>query len=41
MCSFNFCSLFANVPLDETIQICQEIQKLYALPIPLQYLVPF
>ena len=30
MCSFDVCSLFTNVPLDETIQIC--LDKLYALP---------
>ena len=29
MCSFEVCSLFINVPLDETIQICPD--KLYAL----------
>ena len=41
MCSFDACSFFTNVPLDETIQIC--LDKLYALPdkIPLQYLVLF
>ena len=32
MCCFNFCSLFTNVPLDETIEIC--LAKLYALPDP-------
>ena len=30
MCSFGVSSLFTNVPLDETIQIC--LDKLYALP---------
>ena len=30
MCSLDVCSLFSNVPLDETIQIC--LDKLYALP---------
>ena len=30
MCSFDVCSLFTNVPCDETIQIC--LDKLYALP---------
>ena len=30
MCSFDVCSLFTNVPLDETIQIC--LDKLYVLP---------
>ena len=30
MCSFDVCSLFTNVPLDETIQIC--LDTLYALP---------
>ena len=30
MCSFDVCSLFTNVPLDETMQIC--LDKLYALP---------
>ena len=30
MCSFDVCSLFTNVPLDETIQIC--LDMLYALP---------
>ena len=29
MCSFDVSSLFINVPLDETIQIC--LDKLYAL----------
>ena len=32
MCSFDVCSLFSNVPLDETIQIC--LMKLYSLPDP-------
>ena len=32
MCSFDVSSLFTNVPLDETIQICPD--KLYALPDP-------
>ena len=32
MCSFDVSSLFTNVPLDETIQIC--LNKLYALPDP-------
>ena len=32
MCSFDVCSLFTNVPLDETIQIC--LEKLYSLPDP-------
>ena len=32
MCSFDVSSLFTNVPLDETIQIC--LDKLYALPNP-------
>jgi len=32
MCSFDVCSLFTNVPLDETIQIC--LSKLYCLPEP-------
>ena len=32
MCSFDVCSLFTNVSLNETIQICQD--KLYALPDP-------
>ena len=32
MCSFDVSSLFTNVPLDETIQIC--LAKLYALPDP-------
>ena len=32
MCSFDASSLFTNVPLDETIQIC--LDKLYALPDP-------
>lgn len=32
MCSFNVCSLFINVTLDETIQIC--LTKLYSLPDP-------
>ena len=32
MCSFDVSSLFTNVPLDETIQIC--LEKLYALPDP-------
>ena len=32
MCSFDVCSLFINVPLDETIQIC--LNKLYSLPEP-------
>ena len=32
MCSFDVCSLFTNVPLDETIEIC--LAKLYALPDP-------
>ena len=32
MCSFEVSSLFTNVPLDETIQIC--LDKLYALPDP-------
>ena len=30
MCSFDVCSLFTNVPFDETIQI--SLDKLYALP---------
>ena len=30
MCSFDVISLFTNIPLDETIQIC--LDKLYALP---------
>ena len=30
MCSFDVCSLFTNVPLDETIKIF--LDKLYALP---------
>ena len=29
MCSFDVCSLFTNVPLDETIQMC--LGKLYTL----------
>ena len=32
MCSFDVCSLFTNVPLDETIEIC--LSKLYSLPDP-------
>ena len=32
MCSFDVCSFFTNVPLDETIQIF--LDKLYALPDP-------
>ena len=32
MCSFDVCSLFTNVPLDKTIQIC--LEKLYSLPDP-------
>ena len=32
MCSFDVCSLFTNVPLDETIEIC--LTKLYFLPDP-------
>jgi len=32
MCSFDVCSLFTNVPLDETIQIC--LNKLFSLPEP-------
>ena len=32
MCSFDVSSLFTNIPLDETIQIC--LDKLYALPDP-------
>lgn len=32
MCSFDVSSLFTNIPLDETIQIC--LHKLYALPDP-------
>ena len=32
MCSFDVSSLFTNVPLQETIQIC--LDKLYALPDP-------
>ena len=32
MCSFDVSALFADVPLDETIQIC--LDKLYALPDP-------
>ena len=32
MCSFDVSSLFTNIPLDETIQIC--LDKLYALPHP-------
>ena len=32
MCSFDVCSLFTNVQLDETIQIC--LTKLYSLPDP-------
>ena len=32
MCSFDTCSLFTNVPLDETMQIC--LDKIYALPSP-------
>ena len=32
MCSFDVSSLFINIPLDETIQIC--LDKLYALPDP-------
>ena len=31
-CSFDVSSLFTNVPLDETIQIC--LEKLYAIPDP-------
>ena len=31
-CSFDVCSLFTNVPLDETIEIC--LSKLYSLPDP-------
>ena len=30
MCSFDVSSLFTNVPLDETIQIC--LEKFHALP---------
>ena len=30
MCSFDVCSLFTNVPLDETIKIC--LGKLYSRP---------
>ena len=32
MCSFDVCSLFTNVPLDETIEI--SLTKLYSLPDP-------
>ena len=32
MCSFDVCSLFTNVPLDETIEIC--LSKLYSHPDP-------
>ena len=32
MCSFDVCSFFTNVPLDQTIQIC--LTKLYSLPDP-------
>ena len=32
MCSFDVRSLFTNVPLSETVQIC--LDKLYALPNP-------
>ena len=32
MCSFDVCSLFTNVPLNETIEIC--LTKLYTLPDP-------
>ena len=32
MCSFDICSLFTNVPLDEAIQIC--LDKLYAFANP-------
>ena len=32
MCSLDVCSLFTNVPLDETIQIC--LDKLYSLSDP-------
>ena len=32
LCSFDVFSLFANVPLDETIQIC--LTKLYSVPDP-------
>ncbi|XP_068673073.1 uncharacterized protein [Montipora foliosa] len=32
MCSFDVCSLFTNVPLDETIEIC--LSKLHSLPDP-------
>ena len=32
MCSFDVSSLFTNIPLDGTIQIC--LDKLYALPDP-------
>ena len=46
MCSFDVSSLFTNVPLDETIQIC--LDKLYALANPpklprsvLKYLLVF
>ena len=34
MCSFDFSSLFTNVPLDETIHIC--LDKLYSRPDPLK-----
>ena len=30
ICSFDVCSLFTNVPLSETVQIC--LDKPYALP---------
>ena len=32
MCSFDVCSLFTNVPLDETIEI--SLTKLYSQPDP-------
>jgi len=32
MCSVDVCSLFTNVPLDKTIQMC--LNKLYSLPEP-------
>ena len=38
MCSFDVCSLFTNVPLDETIQIC--LNELYSLPEPPRLLPP-
>ena len=34
MCSFDVSSLFTNIPLNETIQIC--LDKSYALPNPLK-----